>query len=60
MIEQTRKNLRKAWIIADFLNRTGYFSRNFFDADEVLKKCEDEQELYWWYKKCQEFGGQAK
>lgn len=52
MVTATRENSRKAWAIADFLNKIGNYSARFFlYADDILERCRDEAELCWWYQK---------
>lgn len=60
MIEPIKENVRKASIIADFLNRIGYMPRHFFDTAGVLKICRDELELFWWYQKILKAEGRLK
>lgn len=55
MLEPTQENVRKASVIADFLNHIGYMPCLFFDTRGVLKICRDELELYWWYLQCMKF-----
>lgn len=51
MLEPTIENVRKASVIADFLNSISYMPHFFFDTGGVLRKCRDELELFWWYQK---------
>ena len=49
MLKPTKENVRKASVIADFLNKIGYMPYLFFDTSGILRICRDELELYWWY-----------